>query len=272
MAEERIYEWPEHYDLEHAQEEPDIGFYVGLAVRLKPRRLLELGCGTGRITIPIAKAAGGFCDRIVGLDNASPMLESAREKGGREEAVKKCVSWQQGDLRTWRDREPFQLVIAPCGTLSHLLSIQDQLQALTNVRTNLAPGGRFAADVQMAELGILAESLHGPPRAILQIDNDTQETNRDADKRLIRYKAVDYNVAEQRAWVRFLYDEFVNGKSAEGSRRLISDYESHVYYPRELQLLFKMAGFTIESLWGDYYRGPLRNRSDAMVIIARNQA
>jgi hypothetical protein len=59
-----------------------------------------------------------------------------------------------------------------------------------------------------------------------------------------------------------LYDEFSDGGKPG---RFISDYECHVYYPRELQLLFRLNGFAIESMWGDYRQGPVENSSRALV-------
>jgi hypothetical protein len=50
----QVYHHPDEYDLEHLGDQEDIGFYLGLVRRLRPKCILELACGTGRITLPIA--------------------------------------------------------------------------------------------------------------------------------------------------------------------------------------------------------------------------
>lgn len=260
---ERIYHLPEEYDLEHADREPDIDFYIALARRWRPKRILELGCGTGRITIPLAEATGEFCEAMVGLDREPAMLAAAQRKASQFGAAAKRIRWIQGDMRTWRDRQPFDLVIAPCSALCHLLTIEDQLRVWQSASLNLNSGGRFVADVSTADLAILAESLQNPPRAIVQLDSDTGSAS-GGRKRLVRYKAVLYSAPEQRASVRYLYDEFSGNGDSE---HFISDYECHVYYPRELELLFRMSGFAVESVSGNHREGCLENASRVMVMV-----
>jgi SAM-dependent methyltransferase len=264
---ERIYHLPEEYDLEHANREPDIDFYIAAAKRWRPKRILELGCGTGRVTVPLAEAVRGFCECVVGLDVEPAMLSAARRKAVPGTA--KRIRWIQADMRAWRDDEPFDLIIGPCSTLCHLLTVEDQLSAWKRAFLNLNIGGRFIADVGMADFAVFAESLQNPPRAIVQIDNDTTRSGPGERKRLVRYKTVMYHASEQRATVRYLYDEFAHGGKPE---RFISDYESHVYYPRELELLFRMSGFAIESVWGDHHEGPLENNSREIVMVGLKQS
>lgn len=261
---ERIYRLPEEYDLEHAEQEPDIGFYISLAKRWRPKRILELGCGTGRVTIPLAAATTDFCECITGIDVQPEMLAAAQRKAGKVAGAER-IQWTAGDFRTWRSGEPFDLVIAPCSTLCHALTIEDQLNAWRNAFLNVNNGGHFIADVSTAEFGLFAESLQNPPRATVQIDSDTRSG---PHKRLVRYKTVVYDAPEQRMSVRYLYDEF----SDDGNpSRFISDYEGHVYYPRELELLFRTTGFLLESIWGDYQEGKLKNRSRVIVMAGVKQ-
>src|SRR5690349_11989649 len=126
---EAIYERPGDYDLEHEGDDEDITFYVRLLDRWRPRRVMELGSGTGRVSIPLARAAGAQVE-IVGLEREGPMLDEASRKraalGPRERAA---LSFVTADMRDWRTAEPFDLVIAPCSSLSHLLTLEDQIAA-----------------------------------------------------------------------------------------------------------------------------------------------
>ena len=83
---EPIYKRPGDYDLEHEGDDEDIGFYRRLVQRLRPRRVLELACGSGRVTLPLAEqgAAQGF--EVVGVELADEMLSAALEKRDRGRA------------------------------------------------------------------------------------------------------------------------------------------------------------------------------------------
>ena len=77
---EPIYRTPEDYDLEHVGHTDDIEFFVDLAVRLKPSRVLELACGSGRVTVPLAEAGARHGFEVVGMELVPEMLEEARRK------------------------------------------------------------------------------------------------------------------------------------------------------------------------------------------------
>lgn len=264
---EPIYHYPAEYDLEHAHPEADLKYYQAIVRRWRPRQVLELGCGTGRVTIPLAQLSTAGMERIVGLERVPEMLRAARAKAARQnKSVRQRLQWLLGDLRTYRAAGQFDLIIAPCGTLCHLLSLRDQSAAWQAAFANLAPGGRFVADVPLPEFSVLAESTQIPRRTILQLDNDTAQSGPGGGKRLLRYKTVSYYAAEQRARVRYLYDEFGPGRR---SRRFFSDYQHHVFFPRELELLFRAAGFAIESLAGDYSEAPLANHSRVLLMVGR---
>ena len=95
-----IYRRPEDYDLEHEGDERDIEFYRELVVRLRPRRMLELACGSGRLTIPLAEAAPGMT--VVGVELSGEMLELARRKlSDAGPDLGRRVTLHCGDMRTW---------------------------------------------------------------------------------------------------------------------------------------------------------------------------
>lgn len=265
---EAIYERPRDYDLEHEGDDEDIRFYLELVRRLRPRRVLEFASGSGRVTIPLARQAAVQGYEIVGLEIADPMLAEAENKKRELDApAQGRVRFVKGDIRRWRDSEPFDLVITPCSSLSHLLTLDDQLAAWRCAHANLTPGGLFVADLTMPNLPVYAESMQTPPRTTLEIDIDT--TDPDTGDRLLRYKATRYLPHEQRAEIRFLYDKFPEGKTVD---RYVSDFECHVYYPREVELLFRMTGFEVEARYGDYYMRPMRPGSRQMIVTGRNAA
>jgi SAM-dependent methyltransferase len=260
---EAIYERPQDYDLEHEGDEEDIRFYTDLVTRLRPRRVLELASGSGRVSVPLASLAPELDFDLVGVEIAETMLAEAERKRRELPAdVQRRLSLVRGDVREWRSDTPFDLIITPCSSLSHLLTLEDQLAAWRSAYANLSPGGRFVADLAMANLPVYAESMQTPPRTTLEIDVDTSDPATGA--RLLRYKTTRYLPHLQRAQIRFLYDKFPEGEQVD---RYVSDFECHVYYPRELELLFRFTGFRVERVYGDYARRPFKPASRQIVMI-----
>jgi SAM-dependent methyltransferase len=261
----QIYREPSEYNLEHLGDEADIRFYVRLARTLKPRSILELACGTGRISVPLAKqgAHSGFL--VVGLDCEARMLKEARAKIRRlPSETRHRIRLVRGDMRRWLDRGRFDLVIVPCASITHLLDLRDQLSVWRHSYENLAPGGRFVVDTTMPNFAAYADSFANPPRTLIEVDRDvTDDVKR---VRLVRRRTVSYLPDEQRAKIRFLYEKYRRKKVVESR---IDDFESHVYFPRELQLLFIHTGFEMEHIFGDYERRPLRANSQQVIMIAR---
>jgi ubiquinone/menaquinone biosynthesis C-methylase UbiE len=131
----------------------DVPFYLELAREAAAlgQPVLELGCGTGRVTIPIAQAGV----EVVGLDNAPAMLNVARRKAA---AAALDVRWVQGDMRSFALDQRFGLVIIPFRSFLHLLTEADQLNCLACIRKHLLPGGRLA-------LNFFAPKLPAGPEA-----------------------------------------------------------------------------------------------------------
>lgn len=120
----------------------DIQLYIEYARKARGD-ILECACGTGRITIALAKA--GF--HVVGIDASSRMLEVAREKLRKESpAVRSRVRLARGDMRELHMDNRFGLCLVPFGSFLHLLSIEDRTRTLKSIREHLEPGGRLIFD------------------------------------------------------------------------------------------------------------------------------
>lgn len=123
----------ELYDLENQGFEPAGPFYLALA-QPAGGAVLELGCGTGRYTIPIAEQGID----ITGLDLVPEMLERAKGKAGSL-----SVSWIQADARSFRLGRKFDLIFESGAMFQHLLERSDQEQMLACVREHLTDNGKF---------------------------------------------------------------------------------------------------------------------------------
>ena len=132
------------YDWENAQtvQRRDVPCWTRLA-GAQEGRVLELGCGTGRITVPVAKTGA----RIVGVDRSGPMLARGRQRLRRARLAGAAVI--RGDIRQlpFRRRSGFSLVMAPYGILQSLTREADLRATLTSVHDVLPRGGLFVIDL-----------------------------------------------------------------------------------------------------------------------------
>jgi SAM-dependent methyltransferase len=257
----QLYTHPDDFDLEHLGESEDVEFYVNLAKRLRPRRILELACGTGRVTIPLAEA--GF--EVVGVDNEPEMVTKANDKrAALSSKLSERLEFVEGDMRTWSDNSPFDLILIPCGSITHLLELEDQLTTWRKAFSNLSRGGRLVVDTVMPNFAAYADSLATPQRSVVELDRDIVDDKNGI--RLLRQKTTNYIAESQRAKILFQFEKIADGYSVE---RYVDDFESHVYFPRELQLLFICAGFEVETVYGDFRDRPLATKSPAIIVVGR---
>lgn len=263
-----IYDRPGDYDLEHLGDDRDVRFYQRLVARLEATRVLELACGSGRVTLPLAAAVRAGEASVVGVERSEEMLADARRKLDEAgAAIATRVTLEQGDMRTWRSDQRFHLVLVACSSITHLQSIDDQLALWSTAFHHLEPGGRFALDVPVPDLAAYADSLRNPPRALAEVDLD--QTDPASGTRLIRQRTTRFDILEQRADIQFRYDRFAGGQY-DGC--YVSDYAAHIYFPRELQLLFRLAGFELESIWADYTFAPASAGARNIVMVGRRPA
>jgi SAM-dependent methyltransferase len=144
-----LYDHPELYDA-LLPVEAHVPFYVDLA-RQQAGAVLELACGTGQLTIPVAEL--GLV--TVGLDQSGAMLSVAKRRASTANA---SVAFVQGDMRDFALGRDFNLIFVARNSLLHLLSTADLLATLAAVRRHLTPDGVFAFDIFNPD----AKRLAGP--------------------------------------------------------------------------------------------------------------
>lgn len=258
MAIEAIYEHPEDYDLEvAARGVQDLPFWHDLLLREQPARVLEIGSGTGRLTIPLARLGQAHGYSLTGLEPEPAMLAYAQARS-REEGVD--LRFIGGDIRSLDLPDRYDMILLPYGAAHHLLSLDDQLAAWGNVRRHLTPRGLFCIDLVAPDFRFLSRTLTGlPPRR----DLDAQGS----DGRVLRRTvASHYDRADQLATHAYRYQVREPGGS---SRRYRSTFAMHVYFPREVVLLCRCTGFQVERMLGSYAGEPFAAHSELLITLAR---
>ena len=213
--------------------------------------MLELGCGTGRITLPLGRAGV----RLVGIDRSEPMLARARQRV-RRARLQHLVHLVRGDVRQLPFRTPFSMVMAPYGILQSLLREKDLAATLRAVHAALEPGGTFGMEL-VADLPSWEEyrkrvSLKGWRSGRAGTHVTLVETVRQdaARKRTI----FDQEFSERR------------GRRVR-TRRFALTFRT-LTVPQMARRL-ERAGFEVTALLGDYRGGPWDPRAEAWVILAR---
>ncbi|MCX6023192.1 MAG: class I SAM-dependent methyltransferase [Chloroflexi bacterium] len=251
------------YDAEYGAKSDDLPFWEAAARRYKPRAVLELAVGTGRIAVPLARlgAAQGFT--VTGLDLVPAMLDEARRKLAAEPpAVQERLTLIHGDARTFVTGERFDLALIGFNSLMHLLTADDQLSAFAAVRRCLSPGGRFIVDVLNPSLPLLAEASQ--PSGAVRVDVVSEDAA--TGERLVKTSTARYLDAFQATRNRYSFER----RGADGAvQTSVVEVEYHSVFPRELEVLCRFSGFEIENIYGGYGWEPFQPGSSRMIAVGR---
>src|SRR5947199_1747039 len=236
----------------------DVAFYRN-AARDFGDPILELGCGTGRITMALAEAG----KRITGLDLSGRMLERAGKKRAAlrvEEGER--VNFVEGDMARFDLGEKFRLVIIPFRPFQHLLEVRQQMDCLECVRKHLAPGGRLILDVFQTD----AERMHDPVH-MREVPLTEYET---ADGRRVRIseRVAAFHRAEQRNDVEMI---FVVTHRDGRQERLVFAWPLRYFFRFEVEHLLARCGFKVAALYGDFDRSPIRDDSPEMIFVTETR-
>ena len=234
----------------------DVGFYVDLA-RAAGGPVLELGCGTGRILLPVARAG---CN-IVGLDLSEPMLAKCRAKLEREpREVQQRVCLVRASMTNFDWGETFHLVTTPFRSFQHLRLLDEQLACLRAAHRHLVPGGRLVLDLFQTD----ARRIHDP--AFLKESQNFPEVELPDGRRLrLTERTAAFHRAEQCNDVELIYNVTHPDGRAE---RLVMAFTVRYFFRYEVEHLLARCGFKVVELFGNYDRSPLADDSQEMVFVA----
>lgn len=256
MPEENdLYDTPELYDLLSDGVPGDVEYFCKLAKTAG--RVLELAAGTGRVTIPMARAGA----RVTGIEKAPNMLETAGARlAGESKEVRRRVKLYEGDMREFDLKAKFPLIVIPFRAFQHLHEVADQRACLECCRDHLTRQGRVVVNLFDPNLRILAENL-GP--------------NASAARKVGEAKLKDGHVAayatriacpeEQRFEEEWVYEKFDRqGRSVwRRARRFALRY----FFRYEMEHLFELCGLRIEKLEGGFNGQPYKHGGEQIWTV-----
>lgn len=250
-----------HYDAEYP-DLPDVAFLVEFATEYAQNgKVLELCCGTGRITFPLAEA--GL--HVTGLDVTPAMLDVARVKlANAPWQVQQRIKLIEGDMRFDSvGEESYDLVVIPFNSFLHMLTQQDQLAGLKNAFRHVRPGGYFLADIFLPDVNRLARH-----RTASLFELEKRVFMSDENAYLVRAGAFDYLPASQTLSATWVYQVF-DADSMQLRYSYISPFEIRMIFPGEWELLLAKAGFEIVERWGNFDRAQFGEKSPRMLFVCR---
>lgn len=246
------------YDQEYAGYDDDVPFYLEWARKSRPP-VLELGCGTGRILIPLAEA--GL--EIWGLDLCEAMLERARAKLTPETA--KRVTLVQGDMTALRLSRRFGLIYLPFREFMHLMKVEQQLACLNGIRRHLAPEGRLLVNVYDVDLVTLVHSRQAAdPVLYRQPGGDYVDPE---GRRVLLSSASRYDPAQQALFEERFYETI--GPDGLVQQRRFVQLSQRWFFRWEMVHLLARTGFKVEKVLGGYFGEPPGCFGQEMIFVAR---
>lgn len=209
--------------------------------------VLELACGTGRLTLPLAQDR----DDVVGLDASPAMLAAASRKAA---AWGVQASFVLGDMRHFDLERRFGLVIISCNSLGHLTDTADLRACLATVRRHMLPGGVLAFDVALPDPWLLAR----PEGELRRLDLGPNPASAIEAEEMARYDPI--KQVRISHW-RIRHDD--------GRQQAMAPLVLRQFFPQEIPLLLEAAGLELMARYGDFARNPLAPSSLNQICLAR---
>ena len=238
----------------------DVGFYVDQVRRVGERAgVMELGCGTGRILIPMARAG----HPVAGIDSSTAMLKRCEEKLAREpDDVRRRVELFESDVTSLLGfgDDAWEVAIAPFRVLQHLTTTDQQVRCLSRVRACLERNGRrFIFDVFNPNFAALSKDRS----AEVEDTPQTELPDGRSFRRAIRVARVYW--LDQLSDVELIY--YV--RSADKVERYVHAFQMRWYTASELEHLLARSGFAVEAMYGTFDMQPLAEGSPEIVVVAK---
>jgi ubiquinone/menaquinone biosynthesis C-methylase UbiE len=240
------------------KERQDVAFFVEVA-KEAGGRVLEVGCGTGRVLIPTARAGV----EITGLDLSPDMLKICRARLATERnEVRSMVKLVKGDMRAFELPERFRLATLPFRPFQNLTTVEDQLACLGCIHRHLEEAGRIILDIFNPKLESLVQTNFGEETAA-----EPEFTLPDGRKVIRKHKITSRDVANQINYVELVY--YVTYPDGHEDR-LVQAFPMRYLFRFEAEHLLARAGFELEQIYSDYDKSPYGAKYPGeLIFVAR---
>ncbi len=244
---DHIYRDGRHYDCLFG--DPDMSFWLNI-VATYGTPILELGCGTGKITIPLAEAD---C-KITGIDLSEAMLEHARAKTQNRNLP---VCFKLGDMTEFKEEEKFKTIILPSNNLAHLMDYREAEKCFRAVFNHLDDDGAFVIDAFVPAISILSKSSD-------DVETLSEYDDPDGEGKIeVTATAIYENHLQIRRVTTFHTRS--DGTVSKGYLNM------RMYFPQELEALLNHCGFEVTEKHGNYQKDQVSSNSIKQIIVAKKK-
>lgn len=225
----------------------DLQFYRKWMPIEKKAQILELCCGTGRLTIPLAKEGLN----ISGVDNAKSMLEQAKLKAKNENLE---IDLIESDIRTLDLPKKYDLIFIPFNSIHHLYENQDLFDTFKVVKRHLKDDGLFILDCYNPNFKYIIEAEKGK--------NKIAEYKTIDGRNVIIEQTMKYEYKTQINRIEWHY--YINNEFHS-----VQNLDMRMFFPQELDTYLKWFGFTIVHKFGNFEGEQFTNKSEKQIFICK---
>lgn len=242
------------------RDRPDVAFFVE-AARESGSPVLEIGCGTGRILVPTARAGID----IVGLDLSERMLAVCQEQLLRTpQEIQNRVQLVQSDMREFQLPKRFKLVTLPFRPFQHLTTVAGQLSCLKCIHRHLVPGGTLILDLFNPSLPALTNQNVGD-----ELGDEPEFVMPDGRRVLRRYRTLERDYFNQINYVELIYYVTTLDGNTE---RLVHAFPMRYLFRFEVEHLLARTGFEVEAIYADFDKNPYGSKYPGELIVVARKA
>jgi SAM-dependent methyltransferase len=234
------------YDEEFQERKHEIPFYLRQA-EASAGPVLEIGCGTGRLTLPIA--AAGIT--IAGVDTSAAMIAAARRKSI---AANLAVDWYVQDARSMELNRDFRLAFIATNALQHLQDLASLRAFFSRARAHLRPDGLLIIDVFNPSISKLSRRFGAP---------HSHKSFNLTDGRRVEVEVDSEYVPDAQVL------HFVLTYRHEGQIIRTKDVRMRCFFPEELVALCHLGHFQVVERFGDYDETPFQASSPKQLVLCR---
>lgn len=225
----------------------DLEFYKRWLPQNKNTHILELCCGTGRLTLPIAKDGYHIC----GVDYTTSMLKQAKLKAAESGLD---IEFIEADIRTLDLPKKYDFIFIPFNSIHHMYKNEDLFKAFNSVKNHLKEGGLFLLDCFNPNIHFIVE-------AEKEHKEIAKYTTKDGRKVLIKQK-MRYEYKTQINRIEWHY--YINGKFDS-----IQHLDMRLFFPQELNAYLKWSGFNIIHKFGNFEEEVFNDNSEKQIYVCR---
>jgi ubiquinone/menaquinone biosynthesis C-methylase UbiE len=242
----RYYDW--EFDLICTEQRKDVNLWLNLAERFGDP-ILELCCGSGRITIPLLRK--GFT--ITAVDNSPQMLQILQKKAGNK------VETVLSDMTSFHMKKKYKFAFISYSSFQQLLTQKEQLECLQRINEHLEDGGVLALDINPCICDgsdILEKTHHYTAEFPPGNSTVTMYTSHRIDRK---------------NQVKHWEDTYLEIDKAGNEKTFVNHISLKECSIKEMKKLLNKCGFEIEKIYGDFDLGPVKEDSSNLIYIARKR-